>query len=394
MKRALGFVAVLAVASTAMAAPMLVDIPVVAGQTGSEGRSITPDGMYVGGNSGSTGFVWSAANGTRQPVAGGYQQAVDGIGYWSDGVTTKLVIEGKNDSSQSLNMSADGGLTWTKVRRTGTTYYGSGLNRVAGTSSGGVVFGTYQTGASVLCMDANNGSGFAAGFPATKSNPGESAINGVSNAGVAVGARKESGGTVFQTVKYWYDGDAGLSWDYLKSPDGAHTGVLYDIADDGSVAGGYGAVAGKTGWYAFINDLSTNTATELPGLGGSNVSTTTNSIVYGVAPNGDYAVGMDYSFGNEKAVLWDLRDMGNITAIDLSAFAAEQGILGSFVNGVAGNALRRGYAVGINGEGNPVVTGYGYSSLNSGWTGYVLTVPEPTSVLFLFIGGLFLVRRR
>jgi hypothetical protein len=96
---------------------------------------------------------------------------------------------------------------------------------------------------------------------------------------------------------------------------------------------------------------------------------------------------MDYTKGSEMAVLWDT--LYN-TEINLTQWASDHGILGAFT----GN-LRRAYAVGVNADGEPVVTGYGFaSSVQSGWTGYVLTLPEPASLMLLMLGLPVLHRRR
>lgn len=385
------------VASSAMASGLVV-IPKVTNmdpadptvQAGVYPRAITPDGKYVGGVAGlgfssggvDVGFVWDADHGSRQIVAGAYQKTVDGIGYWTDGTTTKVVTEGNNAGSVAMNCSADGGTSWSKIRRTGTTYYGSGNNRMAGTSTGNLLHGVYQTSNQQLFIDSFNGTTFAAA-PDSKGTTNDTTMNGVSNAGVVVGVR---GGLAY---KLTYQGTGGAAAAYVNAaPDGSQNATLYDIADDGSIMGGMGTWATKTGSWAFVYDGVTST--KLPDLGGSSVGLT-NSAVYSIAPNGDYAVGMDYSKGYELAVLWDLRDMGNIKVTDLTQFAAANGILGAF----DGN-LRRATAIGIDQAGNPVIAGVGFaSSLEAnGWTGYVMTVPEPATVCLLALGGLVLRRRR
>ena len=376
--------------SLALAVPALVDIPAVVAGDGSEGRCITPDGMYVGGISGSAGLVWDATLGTRQPVAGGYQDAVYGIGYRTptDGSPTELVIGGPNSGWQSMNASTDGGVTWIKRRRTNTHAYGGGpSNTVSGGGTGGMIYSTFQTPNSntpQLYIDAWNDAGWASA-PDTKGTSTKSNIIGVSNTGVAVGRRQNSSG-VYQSYKLVFSGSGGLAASWVPGLDGTDVGELWDIADDGSLAGGVCQVTGKTGLWAFVTDMA-GTATELPVLN-AGTSYATNSRVYGMGPNGDYAVGMDYTLGMERAVLWDL-NAG--TVLDLTQFATDNGILGDFT----GN-LRRAYAVGVDGEGNPVVTGYGFASAIDAddWTGYVLTLPEPASLTLLALGGLVLLRRR
>jgi hypothetical protein len=400
-------------------AASLTAIPALTGQVSSEGRCITPDGLYVGGVSGTStttynkGFVRAdALNGGAplQPVAGSAQTSVLGIGYRipAGGGATELVIGGDNSGWQSMNASTDGGLTWTKRRRTsgtptgyaGLAYGGGPGNTVCGTGTD-IMFSTCQTPGSTtptLYVDAWTGGSPGnwvrppALQPDSKGTTTESNICGVSNAGVAVGRRKDAGG-VFQNYVLTYDGDGGLAAAFTNGLDGTTHGSLWDIADNGSRAGGMSPVSGgRLGDWPYIRNMSSGAVTELPRLGGTYEAAGTMGIVYGMSPNGDYAVGMDYSYGNELAVLWDLRDANpaNWTALNLTAFANSQGVLGAF----SGN-LRRAYAVGVDALGQPVVTGYGYApTIQAGWTGYVMTVPEPTAVMLLALGGLLVMRRR
>jgi hypothetical protein len=386
--------------SLALAVPTLVDIPPVVAGDGSEGRCITPDGMYAGGISGAAGLVWDAVNGTRQPIAGGYQDAVYGIGYRTPaaGGPVELVIGGPNSGWESMNASTDGGLTWVKRRRSGTPtanpYGGGPSNTVSGGSTGGMIYATFKTPNSntpQLYIDAWNDAGWASA-PDTKGTTTQSDIIGVSNNGVAVGRRKDGAG-LYQNYVLTFDGDGGLGAAFVPGLDGTNHGELWDIADDGSVAGGVSPTPTDSRVNAFIRDMTSGNVFDLPELGGPNTDLNTVNRVYGVGPNGDYAVGMDYTYGIELAVLWDISDPdpANWTVTDLTQFATDNGILGDFT----GN-LRRAYAVGVDGDGNPVITGYGYASALDAddWTGYVLTLPEPSSLGLLALGGLALLRRR
>ncbi len=400
-------VLVAAVSASSVMAASLVAIPKVTNRqdstvkVGVYPRGITPDGRFVGGTAGlgfgsggeNTGFVYDATTGViGHIVAGGYQACVDGIGYWTDGTTTKVVIEGDNGGWQSMNAwdtasNWDGTAQWAKIRRTNTHAYGDngGLNRMAGTSnsSTGLLHGVFQTNTQTIYIDAFNGTGL--GALDVKSTTNETTMNGISNAGKAVGVR---GGRCYYVGPY-VGGTTPANGYIAAAPDGTDAGSLYDIADDGSIMGGYGHVTGKTGWYPFVYDGTTSF--ELPGLS-SGSGYATNGVVYSISPNGDYAVGMDYTKGYELAVMWDLRDMNNIVATDLTAFAAANGILGPF----DGN-LRRATAIGINAEGNPVIAGVGVaSSLEaSGYTGFVLTIPEPATMGLLVLGlPLMFWRRR
>lgn len=406
-KKLLVVTAVLAVASSAMAVEMVVIPKITNALSGAEvsgvyPRGITPDGRFVGGVAGlgtgsggtNTGFVFDAATGAAgQIVGGGYNSTVDGIGYWSDGTNTHVVVEGSDGGWQSMNSwntatnwpgttPGDSSTYWTKVRRTSThEYYGSGQNRVAGNSSGGLLHGVFQKSATELLIDSYDGVGVVA-TPDMKSTVESSTLNGISNAGVAVGHRNNRHYTLT------YTGTGGAVATYVNAgPDGTDAGQLYDIADDGSIMGGYGKSALPGNW-PFVYDGVTST--QLPLLT-SGALYATNGSVYSISPNGEYAVGMDYSYGYELAVLWDLRDMNSIEVVDLTAFADANGVLGPF----DGN-LRRATGVGINGDGDPVITGIGWAESldDAGWTGFVLTIPEPTTVLFLALGGLTLLRRR
>jgi hypothetical protein len=80
----------------------------------------------------------------------------------------------------------------------------------------------------------------------------------------------------------------------------------------------------------------------------------------------------------ERAVLWDTSDSnpGKWTVLDLTDFAASQGILGSFT------LLSRAYNVGVKAGGDIVITGIG--TLDGFTRGFVLTVPKPLSNYALF----------
>jgi len=81
--------------------------------------------------------------------------------------------------------------------------------------------------------------------------------------------------------------------------------------------------------------------------------------------------------------------------IDLTNYAIANGIL----DGFTGN-LRRGYSVGVNELGQPVITGMGVyyapGSTVALTRGFVMTmdIPEPGTMAFLVLGGLALLRRR
>lgn len=404
MRKASAVVAILAVASTAMAVPTLVTLPKVTNindglvRVGTLPTSITPDGQYVGGTAGlgfagsgkDTGFVWDAVNGSKSFNAGGLQMSVNGIGYrYPTAGGVELVVGGANASDQSMSMSTNGGLTWVKQRRTGTAYDGS-MNTVAGTG-GPVIYSTFFTpnsGTPTLYIDGRNDAGWLTTAAVGKGTSSASTVRGVSSGGVAVGSRQVSG--VDNNYVLTYTGTTPGNV-YTAGLAGDNRGSLWDIADNGTIAGGQSPVSdGRTGSWPYIRVMSTGAVKELPNLGGTS-QTVNNGLVYGVSPDGQWAVGMDYTNGIELAVLWDLRDLNNIQITNLTQFATDAGIL----DGFTGN-LRRANAMGIDANGNPVITGIGYnaSAEANGWTGYVLTVPEPATLTFLALGGLAMLRRR
>jgi uncharacterized protein (TIGR03382 family) len=224
----------------------------------------------------------------------------------------------------------------------------------------------------------------------SKDAPTEAKMHGCSSTGLAVGYRKDAIGK--QAYQCQYDGDGGLaaSW---ATPDLGGQSVLYDVADDASRVGGFSQVSdARTGWFPYVLDKGTGIATELPLLS-PGADYATNGVVYGMAPDGQYAVGMDYSTGVELAVLYNLKDAnpGNWTVLDLTAFASANGVLGNFT----GN-LRRATAMGYTtNPGKPVITGRGivYEPATE-YHAFALTIPEPATLSFLALGGLALLRRR
>ena len=411
MRRLILAVAVVAfVTSSAAALPTLVEVPTLeAGH--SVGNAITPDGKYVGGQGPTMGFVWDAGNGTRQPWGGSYLGKVTGIGYRTPAAAPQeLVIHASDGGWHGMPASTDvNHMLWSKRRR---TYFP--------TSAAAPSFGPYNTlggnttsdrAYAALWHDAGGGthrlyidtmySNPWAWEIDSKDAPTEAQVRGCSSTGLAVGYRKDGSG-----VKTAYAGqdlenppNAAASTPSFGWVPGLAAGQqceLYDAADN-AIRGTTGRVGGfsrvadaRTGMFPFIHDFATTVSSELPAiLPGEDKAT--NGVVYGVAPDGQYAVGMDYSLGMELAVLWNLTDANpaNWTALDLTQFAIDNGILGNFT----GN-LRRGTAMGYNAQGQPVITGRGITYNPTEYHAFVLTVPEPATLAFLALGGLALLRRR
>lgn len=113
---------------------------------------------------------------------------------------------------------------------------------------------------------------------------------------------------------------------------------------------------GYWGYKAIVTSApdSLQSIDELPSFPDTDGSSSL-AVPYGCSADGRYAVGMNYR-GQEKAVLWDTdgTDTNNWTIVDLTDLATSEGILGYFTR------LYRAYSVGVDGAGNPVITGVGY----------------------------------
>ncbi|MBI4580755.1 MAG: PEP-CTERM sorting domain-containing protein, partial [Planctomycetes bacterium] len=177
---------------------------------------------------------------------------------------------------------------------------------------------------------------------------------------------------------------------FVNGLDGTFLGEGFAVSGDGTRAYGMSPVSdGRPGNWPFMitNPGASQTIVELPTFpdtGGS----VTNGVVYGASMDGQYASGMNYR-GTEKAVLWDTV---NMTITDLTDYFSGQGMLGNFTR------LSRAYSVAADGSGNIWVTGQGVWTPDGGATnytrGFVALIPEPSTMLFLGLGGLALLRRR
>jgi len=403
MRMFVSMLAVALVASTAMAASILQDIgaptdgghssaPNYVNHTLTRPYAITSDGAFVGGTAylqdgtAAAGFCYEVATDkNNMVVAGGYTTVISGIGYTATG---KLMVNGKDSGWNSVNISGNNGYTWSKKRYTNIGPYSLGsFNTAAGvpstTNSGGhgAVGNTYATmynaadGGALYAGGINAADGLIPLFP-MKSVPGTNKyVGGISSEGVGVGKRAGN--------NYVVRLDQSPNAAYFKGLDPANNnGTAYDISDDGAWAVGYSKKADGSN-RAYVKDMSdlAGLATELPGLAGAEAT-----YAYGISGAGEYATGISWSSaGGEQAVLWDLTGVSP-TVLDLTAFATGQGIMGDFTN------LFKSYSVGVNANGEPVVAGRG--STAGGEVGWVLTVPEPASLLLLALGLPFLRRRR
>jgi len=413
MKKRLLWMTALAVAVIANGAMglILTMIPPNGADTTSSGRAIviSPNGagpIAVGQSGTATGIIWDYTNGTRWVVSsdGAGSTVVTGLGYRCTPGGQQLVAHGLTTSGHNLYASMDDGVTWGVKNRLTNTYgnpFSIGTANTLGVSSIVDPDGTKKayfgfawnqkssTSKQFAVVTASDGP--APDYKATlsvataSSTSDSSDIQGVAGTGLSVGKRGANA--------YWVSaaGAKGL----INTLNGT-AGAARGISADATHVVGFGTVTdGRTGSYPWLNKglipgVSGGTAVELPVLAGAS-GYATNGVAYCVSQTGDWIGGMNYP-GVERAVLWDARDEGAISVIDLTQFFADYGHLGSFVR------LTRAYSVYDLGGGNVWVTGEGVWSPDGGVTlytrGFVGMVPEPATLGLLLLGLPLLRRRR
>lgn len=386
-------------ASAVVAAPTLSQLAPLGAATTSEARAITPDGKYIAGVSG-TGAVWDAANpGVAINVLAGGAQATTatGIGYRQDGPggAQQIVVHGFSAGYSTTYFSNSFG-TWLDGRTRDVSVGGTPVlgaaNTLGSISTSDVMYVSWgnTSNGNPLYVDQLSGPAAANGgvsnattlIHSQKGTTTRSAVQGVSATGRAVGRRRDANNNYQNYILDW-NGTATPAAYFVQGLAGNNLGEAWAVSLDGTKVFGYSPVTdGRTGNWPYMRDMVNGTIVELP-TAADTAGSATNGIVYGASADGRYAVGMNYR-GMEKAVLWDTQT-GHM--VDLTKFAAANGILGDFT----GN-LRRAYSVGVNEDGYPVVTGTG--STPAGTRGFVMVVPEPATLAFLAFGGLALLRRR
>jgi hypothetical protein len=386
--------AVLAGASLAWAAPSLSVLAPYTGETSSEARAITPDGQWIVGKSGTDrGLLWNVSSPAAPiNVLGGTMQAgyLTGIAYRTEPNQNRqeLVMLGNSNAGTVgptywFYRPAD--QTWgAKLRWTGEVNALPASNALAShATQSDAVFATWGRAASnqikVEKVWGQSDTAPISTIQDQKSTTAESGTQAISQTGRAVGWRKQDLGAGLVACNYVADfsddGSAGnLAVAYFGGlTPGSTAGQAWAISADGSIVCGYSPVGdGRTGnwpYKAALNaDRSLASIVELKSLNAA--ATDNQGIVYAMSADGRWGVGRDYSFGQDRAVLWDLQNPTQLPT-DLTAVATQLGVLGEFA---AGNGLRRAYSVGVDADQNVCIVGLGVTAAG-GTRGFLLVFP-------------------
>lgn len=356
--------------TTNAAASTLTVIPLHGAYSDNQARAITPDGRFVVGFhgafnsfSGDGGFLYDVAGATLHgPIVtpdGAQGAAFMGVGYRTLAGQTEIVLTGYSQGAHANFMTTDGGLTW-GLKRRDTTLGTQPLslpaaNAMAGTTTD-VFYSAFRDNINYLRVGQSSGDWPMTPLWDAKSVPAaESAvINGISGTGRGVGKR----GSRNYVMDWNGGGTAGVVW-FPTGLQNNETGQVFSVSADGCVLFGQSPVTdsevrpGNWGYKAVYSGQTLQSIAELPYFPDT-AGSSSLLVPYGCSADGRYACGMNYR-GSERAVLWDTGDPdpANWTVTDLTEFADAAGILGDFF------FLRRAYSVGVNGNGNPVVTGVG-----------------------------------
>lgn len=395
---ALAAVVAVAAGSTAIqAAPSVVAIDPLAGNTTTTHAGMTPDGKFVVGVSGggtAAGFVWDAVNGTQSIGDGLGNNATEarGVGYRTVNGQQQLVIWSKSAGWPATYIYDVAGSTKTFSERKLYTTNGTGLtglNALAGSSTD-VFYTASSDGNTKKNLGKGSGSPSNIVFSQFVTAGPRADINMPSSNGRAA-ARSRDAANVYRNAYYDYNPVGAPTETIYNGLDGTPAGEAWSISANGDRLGGMSPVPldllnPRSGNWPYIYDVSLNRIVELPTFANT-AGSVTNGLPYGMSADGKYAVGMNYR-GAERAVLWNISDPDPTkwTITDLTEWATAQGIMGSFT------AFSRAHAVGLNANGQLVVSGRG--STAAGERAFVLTFPEPATLTLLALGGLVLRRRK
>lgn len=404
--------ALLALAPAAFGQSLQVIEPIGPGtSTDARGVTISPSGQAIAVGVSSPpialsygGFIWDATNGTRSVLSSDLAalSAALGVGYRMVNGQPQLVINGDANGWNADFFSNDDGLTWLAKRRdtfwptekTGPLYV---EQNSLGISLTGSAYYTIcrKSDKEIFSLKCDGTSGDP---PAAlisrdmKSTGEEAAVRAASAAGLSVGSRKNAQGQE-RIYVYQHRGIGVLPANgtqivaFLNGLAGTELGQAWAVSQDGTKVFGMSPVSGgRTGNWPFRMTVSVTPKVddptdfdivqtgieELPTYPDT-AGSTTNAVPYGASADGDWACGMNYR-GQERAVLWDLRDPtpANWKVYDLTAYfgalgqATQTDALGPFTR------LSRAKAVAVDGT-KVVVVGIGVTA--SGTRGFVATIP-------------------
>ncbi len=413
---------VVAVATTSALGATLVQIPTYngpgyssgtfAGDT-TEGRAVSPDGKYVIGlcvgtntvapnppTASQVGILWDLTNPTKWVIQGGRGSSIcTGVTYRTVPAGQQLVVHGLSSGHPIYYFSTDvNAATPFPTSLRDSTLSGEILGTtgtVCGLGLDDVVYGIWHklSGSTYMLHTekVNSEPGVYAGRD-KKDIPSniDASIQGVSGVGMSVGRRKfDMGGGTFVFGNYFlqYRGTATLPSlgtqfaGFLPGLDGTNAGEAWAVSQDGTKVFGLSPVTGgRPGSWPYMMTVVPNTdpltgsiptqtaIVELPTYPDT-AGSVSNGRAYGCSVDGGFAVGMNYR-GQERAVLWDLRDPApaNWKVYDLTAYFGALGQLGSF------SRLIRAYDVEVDSVNSTVVvTGIGTAAAQT--QGFVVTIP-------------------
>lgn len=404
--------ALLALAPAAFGQSLQVIEPIGPGtSTDARGVTISPSGQAIAVGVSSPpialsygGFIWDATNGTRSVLSSDLAalSAALGVGYRMVNGQPQLVINGDANGWNADFFSNDDGLTWLAKRRdtfwptekTGPLYV---EQNSLGISLTGSAYYTIcrKSDKEIFSLKCDGTSGDP---PAAlisrdmKSTGEEAAVRAASAAGLSVGSRKNAQGQE-RIYVYQHRGIGVLPANgtqivaFLNGLAGTELGQAWAVSQDGTKVFGMSPVSGgRTGNWPFRMTVSVTPKVddptdfdivqtgieELPTYPDTTGSTT-NAVPYGVSEDGTFAAGMNYR-GQERAVLWDLRDSNpaNWKIYDLTAYfgalgqATQTNALGPFTR------LTRAKAVAVD-DTKVVVVGIGATA--AGTRAFVATIP-------------------
>ena len=387
--------------------PKLIAIPTLEGDIANIGRGITPDGLWVVGDS-----YWSAYRGFLYDVAGsnvynvlatGQSSTASGVCYRESGGQQQIIVGGLAAGWNADYCFTNGSPSGAFIGSCRRDFYDTGDNHpkpVTGiantrTSGGGDVFwGAWTEVAALngLFAAVSRVSGDWQGQSTTVTNDydtstgAKSAIYGVSGTGRAVGVISGLNGCVWD----WTGSGTPTVWQF-NGMDGTLSEVPFAISADGTIIFGRSYSSdpiNRPHLWPYKATFDTNmpgpatqlSINELPGFPDTVPSAGTPGsagLPYGCTADGKCAVGYSYR-GFETAVLWDTSnpDPAKWTVLDLMQFATAQGIAGSFMS------LDRAYSIGVTAAGDLAITGYGIIDYEQ--HAFLLTIPRPLSAYSVY----------